>query len=135
MNVAASIWATLAAGLLSGSFLPWTLRLVLRFIRGDVERAEHRADVESKREAAELERLVAEISRLTARHGDLEELVDLLRRELDKALVRGNASLTIARILTFAVDQEPKPSLAMIAAREQARKVIDAADEQMKRGN
>jgi hypothetical protein len=76
----------------------------------DVARADRQAETDAKREAAELERLLAEITRLAARNGELEDLVDLLRRELDKALVRGNATLTMARILLFAVDQEPRPS-------------------------
>jgi len=73
--------------------------------------------------------------RRTSRIETLEELIDLLRRELDKALVRGNATQTVARILLFAIDQEPDPSPAMIAAREQARDVIAAADLQLKRGD
>lgn len=125
---------TALVGVAVGSAVPWPLKALWRLLRGDVERADRRAQAEATREAAELERLLAEIARLTARHGDLEDLVDLLRRELDKALVRGNATLTMARILLFAVDQEPKPSPAMIAARDQARRVISAADDQIKRG-
>jgi hypothetical protein len=41
----------------------------------------------------------------------------------------------MARILLFAVDQERHPSAAMIAAREQAREVIAAADAQLKKGS
>jgi transcription initiation factor TFIIIB Brf1 subunit/transcription initiation factor TFIIB len=125
----------LGAAFLSGSGLPWAGKMLKRLFFGNVEHAEHVADAEARREAAELERLVAEIARLSLERKDREALVDLLRHELDKALVRGNATLTMARILLFAVDQEPKPSPAMIAAREQARAVINAADEQMQRGN
>ena len=125
----------IVAALLSGSALPWAWRTLLRLVRGDTERADRLADAETKREDAELERLLAEISRLSLERKDREALVDLLRHELDKALVRGNSTLTMARILLFAVDQEPRPSPAMIAARDQARRVINAADEQMKRDN
>lgn len=69
--------------------------------------------------------------RRVSRVQSLEELVDLLRRELDKSLVRGNATLTMARILLFAVDQEPEPSAAMIAARDHAREVIAEAAKQL----
>lgn len=113
---------------------PWPIKALWRLWRGPAEKATAAAAREARSVEAELERLLAEIARLTARHGDLEELVDLLRRELDKALVRGNATLTMARILLFAVDQEPKPSPAMIAARAQAQQVIKAADAQMNRG-
>jgi hypothetical protein len=117
-----------------GGVAPWPLKAAWRLARGDSERAERHQEAEAKREAAELERLLTEIARLSARHGELEELVDLLRRELDKALVRGNATMTMARILLFAVDQHPHPTAAMIAARDQARRVIAAADDQIKRG-
>jgi hypothetical protein len=120
--------ATALIGVAIGSAVPWPIKAAWRMLRGDVARDVARAD------RAELERLLAEITRLAERHGDLEDLVDLLRRELDKALVRGNATLTMARILLFAVDQEPRPSSAMIAARDQARRVISAADAQIKRG-
>jgi hypothetical protein len=106
---------------------PWPLKALWRLVRGQAER-------DDQREAAELERLLGQIMQQTARNGQLEDLIDLLRRELDKALVRGNASLTVARILLFAVDQDPRPTPAMIAARDQARAVITAADEQIKRG-
>lgn len=128
-------WIQLLAALLSGSALPWAGKMALRLIRGDVEHADRVADVEATREAAELERLIAEIASMRLERKDREALVDLLRHELDKALVRGNSTLTMARILLFAVDQEPTPSPAMIAARHQAREVINAADEQIKRGN
>jgi hypothetical protein len=74
-------------------------------------------------------------SRRASRVESLEELVDLLRRKLDESLTRGNAATTMARILLFAVDQERHPSAAMIAAREQAREVIAAADAQLKKGS
>jgi hypothetical protein len=65
------------------------------------------------------------------RHSDL---VDLLRRELDKALTRGNAERTAVRILVYAIDAEPNPSPAMIAARSHAREVIAAAAAQLSKG-
>jgi hypothetical protein len=113
---------------------PWPLKALwgLWNRRGARQAAQVVADATAAQ--AELERLMGEIARLAERNGDLEDLVDLLRRELDKALVRGNAALTIARILLFAVDQEPKPSRAMIAARDQARQVIAGAEAQMNRG-
>lgn len=74
------------------------------------------------------------MSRRVSRVETLEELVDLLRRKLDESLTRGNATTTMARILLFAVDQEPEPSPAMVAARDHARAVIAAAAAQLKKG-
>jgi signal transduction histidine kinase len=120
-------------GVAFGTAAPWPLKAAWRLLRGEAVRNAARDTAEAKAAQAELERLLAEIARLAERNGDLEDLVDLLRRQLDRALTRGNAALTIARILLFAVDQEPKPSRAMIAAREQARQVIAGADAQMNR--
>lgn len=128
-------WIQIAAALLSGSALPFLGRTALRLIRGDVGRAEHAEEVEAKREAAELGRLLEEIAHLRLDRNDKEALVDLMRRQLDQALVRNNTSTTIARILLAAVDAEAAPSRQMIAARDQARSVINTADEQMKREN
>lgn len=133
---------TLGAGLLSGSFLPWLGKTMLHLVRGDKERADHVAEVEGKREAAELERLLEEIAQLRLDRQDKEALVSLLsqrldqaRHHLDRALFRDNTSTTIARILMAAVDAEDDPSRQMIAARDQARRHIDAAYEQLERGN
>lgn len=137
-----SIWVTLVGALLSGSALPSLGKIALRMIRGDVERADRREDAAATREADELKRLLAEIVRLDLERKDREAIVDALRHELDERrheldmqLVRGNAILTIARILLFAVDQEPNPSPAMIAARRQAQDVINSADDHMKARN
>lgn len=131
----ASDWVQLGAAALSGGAVTWLFKSVLRAVRGDGEREDRRADAESTREAAELTRLLDEIAMMRLDRQDKEALVDLLRRQLDHALVRNNASTTIARILLAAVDAEEKPSRQMIAARAQARRHINSTDEQMKRGN
>src|SRR5438270_4345339 len=131
----ASDWIQLGAGALSGGAVTWLFKSMRRAIRGDVEREDRRADAEATREAAELTRLLDEIALLRLDRQDKEALVDLLRRQLDHALVRNNASTTIARILLAAVDAEEKPSRQMIAARAQARRHINSTDDQMKRGN
>lgn len=131
----AQILGALLSGILGGSTLPFVGKTLLRLWNGKREHQEHVEEVEAKRENAELERLLSEISRLSLERKDREAYVELLRHELEKALVRGNSTVTMARILLFAVDQEPTPSPAMIAARAQAREVINAADEQMQRGN
>lgn len=128
-------WVQLGAGALSGGLVTGLFKSVRRAVRGDVEREERRVDAEATREAAELTRLLDEIAQVRLDRQDKEALVDLLRRHLDLALVRNNASTTIARILLAAVDAEENPSRQMIAARAQARRHINATDEQMKRGN
>lgn len=130
-----SNWVQLGAALLSGSALPWLGKIALHAIRGDVERADRRADAEANREASDLKRLLDEIAQLRLDRQDKEALVDLLRRRLDEALFRNNTSTTIARILLAAVDAEEQPSRQMIAARDQAARHINATDEHMKQGN
>lgn len=131
----ASDWVQLGAGFFSGGAATWLFKSMLRGVRGDVDREDRLAGAESTREAAELTRLLDEIALIRLDRRDKEALVDLLRRQLDHALVRNNASTTIARMLLAAVDAEEKPSRQMIAARAQARHHINATDEQLQRGN
>lgn len=135
-------WLAIISALLSGSALPFVGKTLLRMIRGDTEREDRLAETEEAREADELKRLLAEIAQLRLDRQDKEALVNLLsqrldeaRHRLDQALVRDNTSTTIARILLVAVDAEENPSRQMIAARDQARGVINAVDEQLSRGN
>lgn len=114
------LWSTLApaaAGVLIGSAAPWPLKALWRWLRGDAERAD-------QREAEEL-------ARLTARCGDLEELVDLLRRALDKHLIRESAIKTAAELLIAMIEQVPHPTPPMLRIRDRAVGILEQARAQL----
>lgn len=74
------------------------------------------------------------LERRSERIETLEDLIDLLRRELDKGRVRENAAITVAQMLVFAVDQVADPTPAMVSARAHARDIVAAAHSQLKGG-
>jgi hypothetical protein len=77
-------------GVVIGSAVPWPLKALWRQLRGSAQLAEN------------------EVGRLTRRIGDLEDLVDLLRKALDKHLIRESAIRTAAELLIAM----PRPALA-----------------------
>jgi hypothetical protein len=119
----ANLWATLAPlalGALIGVGTPWPVKAVWRALRGDAEREEARAKIDADRDAGELQRL-------TSRIGDLEDLVDLLRKALDKHLIRESAIASACELLIALAKLVPDPSGAMLHIRDRAQQLLEDA--------
>jgi hypothetical protein len=109
-----------------GSLLPWIVKECWQLLRGSADRAD-------KREHSEVERL-------TTRVGDLEELIDLLRKALDKHLIRESAVEGFAELLIALIEQalahfsandlEPPPGL--LRNLDRARELLDRARAQIR---
>jgi hypothetical protein len=70
----------------------------------------------------------------------LEDLIDELRRALDKGRVRESAIAAVAELLIFAIDHVEEPSSAMLELRARALEVLELAHAHLqglnpKRGN
>lgn len=111
---------TIAAALIGvafGSAAPWPVkwlaRLVGRLVRGD-------AAQEAAREASEVERM-------TARINDLEDLIDLLRKALDRHLVREGAIASACELLIALAGLVHKPTPAMLRMRDRAQQLLEDA--------
>jgi hypothetical protein len=90
---------------------------------------------EERQASAELGRLLGEITRLTARVSDLEDLVDLLRKALDKHLIRESAIRTAAELLIAMIEQAPNPTDAMLRIRDRAVEILEQARTQLQQIN
>lgn len=110
-------FAALAAGVLLGTAAPWPLKAAWTWLAG--RRAAAKRELQAERGAA-----VAEAERLAARVTELEDLVDLLRKALDKHLIRESAIAAIAELLIFAIDHVPDPGDAIASLRRRALAIL-----------
>lgn len=102
-----------AGGILVGSAVPWPAKMLWRWIRGA-------ADQEAKREASEVERLAAQLA-------ERDGLVDLLRKALDKHLIREAAVASACELLIALVHMVDRPTPAMLRMRDRALEVLEDA--------
>lgn len=106
--------------------------VLLRHLRGEVA-------AEARREEGERDRLVGEIDRLTARISELEELIDLLRKALDKHLIRESTVEAIAELLIVIIEQMLEhlapPPPAVIRTLDRARELLALARGQLEKIN
>jgi hypothetical protein len=93
-------------GVVIGSAVPWPLKALWRQLRGSAQLAEN------------------EVGRLTRRIGDLEDLVDLLRKALDKHLIRESAIASACELLIALAKSVSKPSGAMLHIRDRAEQLL-----------
>lgn len=103
-----------------GTGAPWPARAVWRLVRGKTDR-----DVADKLALAKSTE--SEIERLTRRCSDLEELVDLLRRALDKHLMRESAIVSACELLIALAKLVPEPNSAMLHIRDRAEQLLQDA--------
>lgn len=64
----------------------------------------------------------------------LEELVDELRRALDKNLIRENALASCCDVLIFAIDHIADPAPAIVHLRARALSILESAQKQLLTG-
>lgn len=108
-----STWLAAAGGLLAGGVAPWPAKAVWRLLRGSGEQA-------AKREAAELERLAAQLA-------ERDDLVDVLRKALDKHWIRYSAVVSACELLIALAGMVEKPTPAMVRMRDQAKRLLEDA--------
>lgn len=128
------LWSTLApaaVGVLLGAAAPWPLKAAWRWLRGEAEIEGREREAEAGRGAraaqAELNRLLKEIARQAERNSDLEELVDLLRKALDKHLIRESAIASVCELLIALARLVEQPSAAMLHIRDRAQQLLEDA--------
>jgi hypothetical protein len=104
-------------GVAIGGAAPWPAKGLWRVLRGHVA-------ISAATKAAEEAREQSEIERLVARCTDLEDLVDLLRKALDKHLIRESAIASACELLIALVKLVDKPSAAMLHIRDRAQRIL-----------
>jgi hypothetical protein len=103
-----------------GSVLPWAGKAFWRLMRGQAAR-------EDVAKAAAASREQSEIERLTARVGDLEDLVDVLRKALDRHLIRESAIASACELLIMLASLVREPTEAMLRIRDRAQQLLEDA--------
>lgn len=118
----ASAWAVVLPLLGNALWKPATA--VARWLVHRDQHASRAADRAADREAGEAERLAVRV-------GDLEELVDLLRRALDKHLIRESAVASGAEHLVGLIEQMlvhvPEPTDTMLRLYDRALDLLRQA--------
>jgi hypothetical protein len=95
-----------------------------------------RSEVNIERKASgEAQRLLDEIAAKAQRIADLEDLVDLLRKALDKHLIRESAVVSAAELLIALIEQVQAPTPAMLRVRDRAVELLELAQAQLNRIN
>lgn len=121
------LWPTLL-GVAIGNRAPWLFGMVLRMVRGQAAR-----DAAAK--AADAVREQSEIERITARCSDLDDLVDTLRRALDRHLIRESAIASACELLIALVAMVPRPTEPMLRIRDRAQQLLEDARAQTSKMN
>lgn len=74
-------------------------------------------------------------SREQSRIDRLEDLIDELRRALDKGRVRESAVVAVCELLIFAIDHVESPSPAIVSLRARGLEVLELAQAHLKSGS
>lgn len=110
------LWPALI-GVAVGNRTPWLFAVLARAVQGKSARDERAVN-------SEVQRLLGEISRQATRIADLEDLVDLLRKALDKHLMRESAVANAAQFIVAIIQMVPNPTPDMMRLRDQAEKLL-----------
>jgi hypothetical protein len=102
--------AQIAGALGIGSALPWVFRTTLRLMSGSAEREQSRSQ-------------------------NLEQLVEVLRRALDKVRLREDALAQVLGVLIFGLRQVEDLSPAISDAIERAIEILEGAQDRLVRIN
>ena len=114
-------------GVAFGTALPWPLKMIWRLIRGSPEREASANELAAERDGDMIQRLIN-------RAHDVEAYLEVLRKALDKNLVRENSVVTAAELLLGIVELIDKPSPAMRAMRLRAVEILSLARHMNKGG-
>jgi hypothetical protein len=107
-------------GVIFGTALPWPLKIIWRVVRGDPEREAKAAETAADRDGDLIQRLLD-------RCHDVETMLEVVRKALDKNLVRENSVVTAAEILLGIIEQIDRPTPAMKAMRLRAIEILGLA--------
>lgn len=110
-------WAALIGVVFGATAVPWPAKALWRLLRGGAAREERALN-------GEVRRLLGEITRQAARIADLEELVDLLRKALDKHLMRESAVASAAQFIVAIVQMVSDPTPEMVRLRDRAEQLL-----------
>jgi len=107
-------------GVIFGTTLPWPLKGVWRLLRGSPEREAAAAETAAERDGDMIQRLLD-------RCHEVETMLEVLRKVLDKNLVRENSIVTAAELLLGMVELIDKPTIGMKAMRLRAIEILTLA--------
>lgn len=107
-------------GVAFGTALPWPLKGVWRMLRGNPEREAAAAETAAERDGDMIQRLLD-------RNHDTDSMLEVLRKALDKNLVRENSVVTAAELFLSIVEMIDKPTPAMKAMRLRAIEILAMA--------
>lgn len=107
-------------GVIFGSALPWPAKGVWRLLRGSPEREAAAAEAAAERDGDMIQRLLD-------RAHDVETMLEVLRKALDKNLVRENSVVTAAELLLGIVEMIDNPSPSMKVMRLRAIEILTLA--------
>lgn len=107
-------------GVVFGTALPWPFKALWRILRGTPEREATAAEVAAERDGDMIQRLLD-------RSHEVETMLEVLRKALDKNLVRENSVVTAAELLLGIVELIDKPTPAMKAMRIRAIEILALA--------
>jgi regulator of sirC expression with transglutaminase-like and TPR domain len=110
------LWPALI-GVAVGNRAPWPVKALWQWMHGAGARRERQV-------SGEVSRLMAEITRQAARITDLEDLIDLLRKALDKHLMRESAVANAAQFIVAIIQLVPEPTADMMRLRDQAEQLL-----------
>lgn len=109
-----------AVGVVFGATIPWPLKALWRLLRGSPEREATAAEHAAERDGDMIQRLLD-------RAHDVESMLEVLRKALDKNLVRENAVVTAAELLLGIVELIERPTPAMKTMRLRAIEILALA--------
>lgn len=107
-------------GVVFGNALPWPFKTIWRILRGTPEREAAAAETAAERDGDMIQRLLD-------RNHDVETMLEVLRKALDKNLVRENSVVTAAELLLGIVELIDKPTQAMRIMRLRAIEILALA--------
>lgn len=101
------------AGVAVGSRAPWLFTALARVLKGST--------------AADAARAESEAQRQVVRVSDLEDLIDMLRKALDRHLIRESAIASACELLIALASMVPNPTQAMLRLRDRAQQLLEDA--------
>lgn len=111
-------------GALAAHAVPWPAKALWQWIRGG-------ADARAQSEAVQAKREQSEIQRLAVQLGDAFDLIDLLRKALDKHMIRWGSVVSACELLIALAGMVERPTPAMVAMRDRAKRLLEDARSQM----
>jgi hypothetical protein len=104
-------------GVAFGTALPWPLKALWRLLRGSADREAAAEELDAKRDGDMIQRLLDRVH-------DVETMLEVLRKALDKNLVRESSIVTAAELLLGIAELVDSPTPAMKMIRLRAMEIL-----------